>query len=122
MDWFIRKGQTVEENKPQRLRYLQTFPVLEPSPHIVEVEICTCPDTDYLGPPKYKDARVQSLVLVSADLSRIPNRKLARNRGVDGSVHYVVAFAVEVSYFSGYSTYELVYDGQNFGAVAAEYV
>ncbi|KAI4105669.1 MAG: hypothetical protein LQ345_007215 [Seirophora villosa] len=122
MDWFIRKGQTVEENKPKQLRYQRTLSAEGPPPHIIDIWINTCPDTDNLGAPKYKNDRVQSLVLVSADLSRIPLHNIPKKSGADGKVYYVIEYAVEISYYSGYTTYELIHDGVNYGPVAAEYV
>lgn len=59
---------------------------------------------------------------VSADLSRIPLHKIPKKSGADGKVYYVIHFAVEISYYSGYTTYELIHDGVNYGPVAAEYV
>ncbi|KAL8930745.1 MAG: hypothetical protein Q9208_000286 [Pyrenodesmia sp. 3 TL-2023] len=140
MDWFIQKalsvhtlfvllhflttsqGATVEENKPQRLSYERVYPVSGPVPSVVGIEIYACADNDSLGPSIYQDARVQGLVTVSADLSRIPLSQLPRTRGADGQLYYKIVYEIEITYHSGYTTYELIHDGINYGPIAAEYV
>ena len=62
------------------------------------------------------------LVNVTADLSRVPVCNFPQFIGRDGNLYYNVDFAVEVTYFSAYTKYELIHGGVNYGSVAAEYV
>lgn len=62
------------------------------------------------------------LVQVTADLSCIPEYQIPKCMGEDGHYYYKISFDVEVTYFSAYTKYELVYNGVNYGPVAAEYV
>ena len=62
------------------------------------------------------------LVKVEADLSRIPARLIKQKVGADGALHYIIDFEIEITHFSAYTKYELIYQGVNYGAVAAEYV
>ncbi|KAL8653946.1 MAG: hypothetical protein Q9226_003636 [Calogaya cf. arnoldii] len=125
--WSFRRldaaqGEIVEEDKPQRLRYFSTYRVDGLPPAEVNVRIYVCADTDNIGPSVYIDARVCKLVTVIADLSRIPRHKLPQVIGADGLLYYRISYAVEITYCSAYTKYELIYDNVNYGPVTAEYV
>ncbi|KAL8847996.1 MAG: hypothetical protein Q9221_006958 [Calogaya cf. arnoldii] len=129
MSWFIQKGETVEEDKPKRLCYFQKHRTDGPPPAEVKLAINMCADNDNTGPSVYNDSnrgciihRVCELVEVSADLSRIPRRKLPKVLGADGHWYYKIGFAVEITYCSAYTKYELIHDNVNYGPVTAEYV
>ncbi|KAI4268936.1 MAG: hypothetical protein L6R38_007672 [Xanthoria sp. 2 TBL-2021] len=122
MKWFIQKGEIVEEDKPKRLYYFQTHRTDGPPPAEVKMTINMCADPDNTGPSVYNDVRVFDLVEVSANLSRIPRRKLPRVLGADGHSYYKISFAVEITYCSAYTKYELIHDNINYGPVTAEYV
>ena len=62
------------------------------------------------------------LVKVEADLSRIPEKKIPKIRGADGKMYYKVDYAIQVTYLSAYTRYELIYDRVNYGLVTSEYV
>lgn len=68
-----------------------------------------------------KDKVVQ-LVELNADLSIVPAKNFPQKRSPSGNSYYVFTFQVEVTYFSAYTKYELIYDNINYGAVSAEYV
>lgn len=67
-------------------------------------------------------ALVATLVKVEADFARVPNLALPTQLGHDLKLYYVVEYEIEVTYYSAYTKYELIYDGVNYGAVTAEYV
>ncbi|KAL8898343.1 MAG: hypothetical protein Q9192_002125 [Flavoplaca navasiana] len=122
MDWFIRKGETVEEDKPKRIHYFLLPRAIGPPPTKVTITIDMCADTDNKGPSVYKDTRVSKLVEVSANLGRIPRRKLPGVLGADGHAYYKINFAIEITCCSAYTKYELIHDNINYGPVTAEYV
>ena len=62
------------------------------------------------------------LVQVEADLSRIPTHLIKQTVGADGALYYKYDYQIEVTHFSAYTKYELIYQGVNYGSVAAEYV
>lgn len=62
------------------------------------------------------------LVVVKADLSQIPLAAFRKETGADGRPYYIVEFKIEITYYSAYTKFELIYDGKNYGPVAAEYV
>ncbi|KAL9604644.1 MAG: hypothetical protein Q9219_000364 [cf. Caloplaca sp. 3 TL-2023] len=69
-----------------------------------------------------QDARVRELVNVSADFNRIPPGIIPQIRGKDGFIYYQIDHTIEITYYSGYTTYELIYKDKNYGPVTAEYV
>ena len=42
--------------------------------------------------------------------------------GRDSKLYYKLNYEIEITYFSAYTKYELIYDGYNYGPVTAEYV
>ncbi|KAL9003360.1 MAG: hypothetical protein Q9188_003754 [Gyalolechia gomerana] len=122
MVWFIKKGDIVEENTPKRLHYVQYHGADKAPPSSIRLPIYTCTDNQGSSPPTYHDARVHHLATVSADLSRIPPHKFSKTLGADGLNYFLITFCIEITYYSGYTAYELIYDGVNYGSVAAEYV
>ena len=70
----------------------------------------------------HNSAGVKQLVRLTADLSKIPAHRLPTKMGADGRDYYDIQFEIEVTFYSTYTTYELIYDGINYGIVASEYV
>ena len=62
------------------------------------------------------------LVKVEADLSRIPAHLMTQALGADNFLYYKISFDIEVTFYSAYTKYELIYQNVNYGSVAAEYV
>ena len=124
MKWFIQKGEKVEEDKPQRLGYLQNIKVRESAPlPTITLEAFVASDPANTGAPLYPlETQVRRLVEVTADLSRIPANKVRQVEGADGDMYWKIPFQVEITYYSAYTAYELIHDGINYGAVTAEYV
>ncbi len=68
------------------------------------------------------DPGIQELVRINADLSRISINDIPVESGADGQAYYVVDFSIEVTFYSAYTTYELIYQDRSYGLVTAEYV
>ena len=66
--------------------------------------------------------QVITLVKVHADLSRVPANALHTEIGKDNKLYYKLEYQIEVTFFSAYTKYELIYNGVNYGPVTAEYV
>lgn len=62
------------------------------------------------------------LVNVKADLSPIPLASFRKATGADGRTYYKIDFQIEITYYSAYTKFELIYNGKNYGRVSAEYV
>ena len=62
------------------------------------------------------------LVKVEADLSRIPVSKIPKTKGADSKMYYQIDYEIQVIYMSAYTSYELIYGGQNYGQITSEYV
>ena len=65
---------------------------------------------------------VIELVKVTADFSRIPTHNLPISIGRGGQLYYDLKYQIEITYYSAYTKYELIYNGTNYGPVSAEYV
>ena len=59
---------------------------------------------------------------VKADLSLVPLAELRKVTGADGLAYFLIQFQVEITYYSAYTKFELIYNGKNYGPVATEYV
>lgn len=113
----------VEEDKPLRLHYSCTRAHSEGRFDEINLPIYACSDQNNTGAPKYHDNEfVAEVVTVTADLSRIPTGRIPLIKGVDQKMYYKIKVQIQVTYFSAYTTYELIHDGVNYGQVKAEYV
>ena len=65
---------------------------------------------------------VSKLVDVKADLSRVPVHTFPKSPGADSRQYYPVISEIEITYYSGYTKYELIHNNINYGLVIAEYV
>ena len=65
---------------------------------------------------------VTKLVKVEADLSRIPASKIPQTKGADGKTYYTIDYAIQITYMSASTSYELIYGGVNYGQVTSEHV
>ena len=65
---------------------------------------------------------VSKLVDVKADLSRVPAQNFRKTQGADYLQYYRIEYEVEITYYSGYTKYELIHNNINYGPVIAEYV
>lgn len=129
----------MEEDKAFRLDYTQIHLVSDGHPKEVSSLIYACADPGNDGPPLYENSmnpitlaltvsltcrkgNVIELVELTADLSLVPARKFPQRRNQNGIPYYFFTYQIEVTYFSAYTKYELIYDNINYGAVSAEYV
>lgn len=65
---------------------------------------------------------VTQLIKLVADFRCVPLEDFLIVCEKDGQYYDEVNFAVEVTWYSAYTKYELVNKGINYGAVSAEYV
>lgn len=76
----------------------------------------------YVDCLKQSTESATELVKVEADLSRIPANRIPQTKGADGKMYYMVNYAIQVTYMSAYTSYELISGGVNYGLVTSEYV
>lgn len=62
------------------------------------------------------------MVVLTANLSRVPITKFPKEKGKDKCFYYRIDFEIEITHYSAYTKYELIHGGINYGAVKAEYV
>ncbi len=67
-------------------------------------------------------AEVKDLVAVTVDFRKVPNPDFKVTVGVDGLSYYVIQYSVQMTCYSAYTKYELIYQDVNYGPVTAEYV
>ena len=65
---------------------------------------------------------VKKLVSVTADLSSIPLSAFPKVIGKDGKRYYGIEYQIDITYYSVFTKYELIYQGKNYGPVHAEHV
>ena len=65
IDWFIKKNETVQEQKPHLKKYFKTYATSEGRPLTEKITIYSCSDTDNRGAPTREDGEhLQRLVNV----------------------------------------------------------
>ena len=122
MDWFIKKGTIVREYPSKTLWYYRHFPVADGSPSKVYETIWMYSDASGTKPPMYQTDGVCKLVNLPADLDKIPIKQIPISTGKDGEKYYDVKFSIKITFYSGWTEYELIYKGKSYGSVNAEYV
>lgn len=123
MQWFIEKGELVKEDNPVRLNYQRKRLVSRGLFTTISTTIYCSSDPQNTGAPRFvEDETVTQLVKVEADLSRIPISKIPKTKGADNKMYFQVDYAIQVTYLSAYTSYELIYGGVNYGHVNSEYV
>ncbi|KAK4033713.1 chaperone protein DnaK [Parachaetomium inaequale] len=120
MEWFIRKGDTVSENEPFFTSFVWTGPVSQGRIKKIKMDIYA--DRTARDAPLARDENVAMLCHVEADVGHIPENLLQRRKGNDGNWYYELNCKIEAVYLSASTQYTLVYNGQRYNSVTAEYV
>ncbi|KAK4692415.1 hypothetical protein P7C71_g4786, partial [Lecanoromycetidae sp. Uapishka_2] len=137
----ILMGSLVEENKPVRVPYETTQEKSTGRINGINVRIYFSSDLENTGAPKYRangksalqpqcppieltsdTAGVKELVVLKADLSRIPTHLLTTKTGADGQTYYKISYEIQITFYSASTTYELIHNNINYGHVTAEHV
>lgn len=69
-------------------------------------------DQSHRDAPVARDENVKLLARVEADVSHIPEDKLARREGNDGQSYYELSCKIEAMYLSASTTYTLIYNSE----------
>lgn len=120
MEWFIKRGDPVSENEPFHTPFVWTGLVSNGKIRKVKMDIYC--DRTARDAPLTKDGSVQLLCHVEADLSHIPEQYMHRRKGADGQWYYELGCKIEAVYLSASTQYTLLYNGQRYNSVTAEYV
>ncbi|KAL2117286.1 hypothetical protein VTJ04DRAFT_9454 [Mycothermus thermophilus] len=120
MEWFIRRGDTVSENEPFYTNFVWTGPVNQG--RIKKIKMDVYADRTSREAPLSKDDNVNLLCHVEADVTHIPENQLPRRKGADGQWYYELECKIEAVYLSASTQYTLLYNGQRYNSVTAEYV
>lgn len=120
MEWFIKRGDPVAENEPYYTSFVWTGLVNNGRIRKVKMDIYC--DRTMRDAPLAKDDNVQLLCHVEADLSHIPENMLRRRKGQDNQMYYELSCKIEAVYLSASTQYTLLYNGQRYNSVTAEYV
>ncbi|MCJ1416839.1 hypothetical protein MMC32_003178 [Xylographa parallela] len=122
MQWFVNKGDVVEEREPNQLHFRRQRLVVSGHPENVIVAVFFCADRDDIGAPRYLGPSVKELVRVTADLHVVPLSAFPVSNGKDGQAYYCVCYQIAITYYSASTKYELIHHGKNYGPVTAEQV
>jgi hypothetical protein len=122
MQWFIRKGDAVEENKPRAITFVTDHLVSNGKPKSVTINVWV--DSDSFNAPVHKCHSVSQLVTLEANLTHLPKSDLDKTIQTrqDGLRYYVTAGSVEATFLSASTKYVLICQGKRYDTVTAEYV
>ncbi|KAI1459697.1 hypothetical protein F4805DRAFT_472769 [Annulohypoxylon moriforme] len=107
MDWIIKRGELVSENKPFLRTYFFAQPVIFGRVDSITTDIFS--DEVSMEAPLEKGKNVVLLCRVTANLDHIPEHDLGRSVGADGQTYYDIEYQIESIC-------------QRYGTVTAEYV
>ncbi|KAK4148378.1 hypothetical protein C8A00DRAFT_19781, partial [Chaetomidium leptoderma] len=120
MEWFIKRGDAVSENEPFFTSFVWTGPVAQGRIKKIKMDIYA--DRSARDAPLVRDENVSMLCHVEAEVGHIPENLLQRRKGSDGQSYYELNCKIEAVYLSASTQYTLVYNGQRYNSVTAEYV
>ncbi|KAK4238359.1 chaperone protein DnaK [Achaetomium macrosporum] len=120
MVWFIQRGDAVSENEPFYTYIIWNFPVTLGRPGKLWLNVYADPTAREA--PIERDENVALLCHIEVDFGHIPENLLGRKKGVDGQWYYQLRCTVEAVYLSASTRYTLLYNGERYSSVTAEYV
>jgi hypothetical protein len=120
MEWFIKRGDDVSENQPFTTTFLWTGAVSLGKIRKIKMDVWA--DRTAREATIARDDSVQLLCRVEADISHIPESQLQKRRGDDGEMYWELNCKIEAVYLSASTQYTLIYNGQRYDTVTAEYV
>ncbi|OTA86924.1 hypothetical protein M434DRAFT_376058 [Hypoxylon sp. CO27-5] len=93
MDWIIKRGDLVSEDKPFQKTFYNYRPVSSGRPRKIIFHVFADEVSD--SPPLTRNDNVKVLCVVTADLDHIPEDQLTKEVGVDKQMYYNLEFQVE---------------------------
>ncbi|CZT47209.1 related to hsp70 protein [Rhynchosporium secalis] len=121
MQWFIRRGEAVKEDKPHTINFVAEYLVANGHPNSLSMNILCDPHSRQA--PIHKIGSVQTLVSLEADLLPLSTATLSRTMVIqaDGQQYYRIAGSIEAMFLSASTKYTLLCQGKRYDSVTAEY-
>ncbi|PMD42775.1 actin-like ATPase domain-containing protein [Hyaloscypha variabilis F] len=120
MSWFIKRGDTVNEDKPYTFEYYNVTSFTDEKP--TEVVLYIYCDRTNRSAVAYRDDEVETLARLNVKVGDLPKDAFDIKFGKDDKIYYKLEYAVEITYQSASTKYELVHKGKRYSSVIAEYV
>ncbi|KAI7782792.1 hsp70-like protein [Diaporthe eres] len=120
MDWFITQGDSFTDSKKFFKDFLVTSKVNHGKPRRIYL-IVYSDETSQVAPLS-KTETVRELCAVEADLSQIPESQLTKVQGTDGFMYFSTNGQIEIVYKSQTITFTLIYNGQRYNSVTADFL
>lgn len=121
MEWFIRKGDIVEEKKPKIIKFYKRFPVSEGRRDSYNITVYA--DSESSAAPVHPCDNVKTLLSLKINLGSVSKSQWKRmiKTGDDGKKYYIVDGNIEVRFLSASTTYKLSCEWGLDASVTAEY-
>jgi len=120
MKWLLRKGEAISATEPKSAT-IECFRAFKQSePRIFGAHLVSCDEND--APRRCQDISVNHVCFLKADLSSVPTTKFMRTRSRPGSFYYFIAeFTIEIILKGAQLTFRIMFDGQEYDSVEANY-
>ncbi|PBP17643.1 hypothetical protein BUE80_DR011587 [Diplocarpon rosae] len=121
MKWFIRKGDAVEEMQPHDINFVFTTPVMKCRPESLKIDVWS--DSESAQAPVHKTDTVRKLATLVADLSHMTTADLQSTivTLADGHQYFSIPGCIEATFYSAWTRYVLLCQGNRYDTVTAEY-
>ncbi|KAL9625213.1 MAG: hypothetical protein Q9160_000615 [Pyrenula sp. 1 TL-2023] len=113
------EGDVVNESKPYQIHFYWEQRKSQGRPNIIRMTIFQCLDRQA---PLYKLDGVRDLAEVKANLTSIPEAEIDQEPGADDQVYYKVNLDIEMTCFSAWTVFALLYKGKRYDTVTAAFV
>jgi hypothetical protein len=121
MDWFIHKGDAIQEDKPQPIAFKGLFLADQGRPKKMVLTIWA--DSDSPTAPVHRHSGMKRLVLLKADFGLLSQKDLDQTirTFLDKQNYYSIPGIIEATFLSASTKYVLSCQGKKYDTVIAEY-
>ncbi|EED14402.1 Hsp70 family chaperone, putative [Talaromyces stipitatus ATCC 10500] len=106
LQWFVRKGDAIQENKAKNIKFHERFPVNQGKPKFYDLTVLA--DSESSVTPIHICDNVKTLTTLKIDLSPLSESQWKKTikKGADGVYYYVLVGNIEATFFSALTTYK----------------
>ncbi|GLI78720.1 hypothetical protein PoHVEF18_007041 [Penicillium ochrochloron] len=122
MNWFIRKGDEIDETRPIITRWWKQQLKSQGRPTTIQVSFYEYDGPDDVEAPLYLNDDLRMHARLDTTFDPTLRLKIPLQRGRDGNDHYNTSFEFHAHYFSAHCQVSLWFEGQHHGAVQITYV
>ncbi|KAJ6108479.1 hypothetical protein N7523_009802 [Penicillium sp. IBT 18751x] len=118
MEWFIQKGDEIEETKPVVTSWIEHRHKSQGKVTSIKTTIYELDGADSKKAPLYFNREMRTHCKLHPVLNRALQNRITVTKGTDGEDYHTVLYQIHANYYSAHCDYSLWFEGQNHGTVS----